>query len=268
MLMQDKTKKRILWISISTIISVAIIALVICGFFIIPNTYQKPLEGVRPEECLIKPVIPEKVDDVRITVVERDCLDKRFNYPFTELQPLQMYYGYCIDGVWYDYPSENYDIIGLKWGHGEFGYGAAGDSNFVILGDKVLIAMRPHSSDYAVMKDTLESEVYEITEYYSEIKMQNDKEDPVFVGEKYAFLKENALALETEEYQYNLQSAFYRWYYVVVDIDDINEDYKLYFYETGEDKDIGSSEADYIFTYEWFQFYMDYIEKENVFNGN
>ena len=239
MLMSDKTKKRVLWISISAIIIVAAIGISYLVYILnIPEPLgiPEPLAGVRPDECLVKPDIPEKVDDVRITVVERDCDIGALNEQLEGFTPAQIYYGYYSDNEWHDYPCENYDLIRLFWDHdGKYGYDAAENNHFVDLGSFILFAFPSSSATpNIVIEDTLNSEVKVISEYYTTTAVNNNSglTDISMSGAGYAFLKENALKLGTREYDFEIVGAFAKWHYIIINKNDLDADYSLSYYKT------------------------------------
>ena len=201
------------------------------GFFITTSDgLKKDINATRPDISLTKPDIPENVTDVRVTVVERDF--DLTPYKFEDyISCAQIYYGFCVDSVWEDFPCENYDLAGFfDRNNGKYGYDAAGGCHVVEIGNKILIAVTPVLDDgYAVVYDSLESDVIEMENYFTYAYTDYEtKEDVVltFKPDKgYAYLKERALALNTPKYSYKLYTNFPRWYYIVVDKANLTEDY-------------------------------------------
>ena len=250
MLMPDKTKKRILWISTITIIIVATIG-ISCLVYI--SSIPEPLGGVRPEACLVKPDIPEKVDDIRITFVERDCGLDTMGAPYSAYTAIQIYYGYCYNGEWYDYPSENYDLCGIFFPNDDnYGFEAAGDDHIVEIGDKILIAITPFLLEYtAKITDTLDTEVIMKDEYATVNTVES--------GKKYAYFKENALRLYKMDYGYGIHGGFSRWYFLVLNKDDIDESYSLTY---NNNEYVGVPSRDKILTYNDIQTLLENAKKQ------
>lgn len=240
----SKKQKTIISIAIFLVLIVAIVAVAryIEDRPIVPDYLNKS----RPIEALEKPNVPDNVTDVRIQVKERDCGD---NIP-AGYTAMQIYYGFYSDGKWHDYPCENYDLKGIYLDRSKFGYDAAGKNHVVKLGNKILIALPSHRINDIIVSDTLDSEVIVIDEYFTKTVFTevsgNVKTDPSMVGGGYAYLKENALKLGEDDYDFEISGRFYKWYYVIIDENDLTDDYVLTFANTDTEK----SKYDFIVTYD------------------
>lgn len=220
-----------------TIFSVLLIAIFLVSMFFEIDSKDAPeyLDATRTAEALIKPNIPHVVDNIRIQAKVRDCGD---NIP-EGYTALQIYYGYFVDSKWYDYPCENYDLEGIYIDRAEFGYDAAGENHIVKIGDKILIALPTRRNGEIEVKDTLGSKVIVMDEYYTSTvpteTSGNYHTGYSMVGEGYAYLKENALQLGESDYAYEISGSFDKWYYIIVNFDDLTENYKVSFsYKTPE----------------------------------
>ena len=220
-----------------TIFSVLLIAIFLVSMFFEIDSKDAPeyLDATRTAEALIKPNIPHVVDNIRIQAKVRDCGD---NIP-EGYTALQIYYGYFIDGKWYDYPCENYDLKGIHSDRAKFGYDAAGENHIVQIGDKILIALPTWRNSEIEVNDTLGSKVIVMDEYYTSTvpteTSGNYHTGYSMVGEGYAYLKENALKLGKSDYAFEITGSFDKWYYIIVNFDDLTENYKVSFsYKTPE----------------------------------
>lgn len=219
------------------IFAVLLIAIFVVSMFVEIDSKDAPeyLDATRTDEALIEPNIPDVVDDIRIQAKERDCGD---NIP-EGYTALQIYYGYSVDGTWYDYPCENYDLKGIYFDRAKFGYDAAGANHIVKIGDKILIAFPTWKSDEVEVSDTIDSQVIVMDEYYtSTVPTETSGKYHTgysMVGEGCAYLKENALKLGESDYAFEIIGGFDKWYYIIVNFDDLTENYKVSFsYKTPE----------------------------------
>ena len=73
----------------------------------------------RHENASEIPILPERISDIRIEIRDREYDMPDFKEGFQNLDIMQITYGFYSDGTWYDYPSENYNLIGIL-GHKEF----------------------------------------------------------------------------------------------------------------------------------------------------
>ena len=235
-----------------TLIGIAIFAVLLIAIFLVSmfleiDSKDAPeyLDATRTAEALIKPNIPYVVDNIRIQAKVRDCGD---NIP-EGYTALQIYYGYFVDSKWYDYPCENYDLKGIYIDRAKFGYDAAGENHIVKIGDKILIALPTWRNGEIEVKDTLGSKVIVMDEYYTSTvpteTSGNYHTGYSMVGEGYAYLKENALELGEDDYNFSILGAFDKWYYVTIDESELTDDYTLTFTNIGAE----NSDFDFIVTY-------------------
>ena len=108
--------------------------------------------------CLIMigPNPPDTVDDIRMTVKPTITKDG--------VTYLRLYYGYCVDGWWRDYPMEYYDLKSIFTGKQYSGYRAAQEDHIVKIGQYLLISFSTFSqfgetdSGYLEVSDSLNSD--------------------------------------------------------------------------------------------------------------
>lgn len=187
------------------------------------------LDDTRPSEALVKPEIPNEVFDIRVQVKERAYDVGQLD----DYKVMQIYYGFYSDGKWHDYPCENYDLVGISDNFKKQGYEAAGDDHIIKIGNYILIAFSVMGFDDVEITDSLGSKVQEVTEYFSVNVTTETSGDTHYgvsrFGEKFAYLKENALALGENGYDYQLLGRFDKWYFIVLNESEVTEDYKLTF---------------------------------------
>lgn len=191
---------------------------------------QTILDESRPENALMLPSFTGNISDVRITVKPRSFYLPD-SYPsashFNSREFLQIYYGYCLDGVWYDIPCENYELIGIFDNQNCSGFDAAGGSHVVKIGDYLLICVKMGASlndeAHCQITDTLGSAVTEpFTDYYTVSAFFDS--DP-----GYGYFKEAYDSfMGDQEQNYAAQDNFGKYYYVVLDYDKLPGDYELY----------------------------------------
>ncbi len=180
------------------------------------------LNESRPQNATGFPNVNLQISDVRVQVAKRNA--RLEGNGFEDINLMQIYYGYYSDGQWFDYPSENYELVGILDNHTKKGYDAAGGSNIVKIGPYLLIAISlPGFDDYPerynVVTDTLGSTVSSITAYYT----VNDSKN----AQKYGYLKENVRKLNTDSYEFVAYNTFNKWYYTVIKYDDLHEGYEM-----------------------------------------
>lgn len=247
--MLNKKHKTIICIAIFLVLAVAIVVVAHCI-----EEEHNFLDESRRIEALKKPDIPDNITDVRIQVKERDC-GENIPHGYTALQ---IYYGFYSDGKWQDYPCENYDLAGIYLDRGEFGYDAAGENHVVKLGNKILIALPSYRNNDIMVSDTLSSKVIVIDEYFTKNVFTevsgNVKTEASMVGGGYAYLKEKALKLGEDDYEYHILGRFDKWYYVIIDEYDLTDEYVLTFANT----DAENSKYDFIVTYDDIKAALNY----------
>ena len=183
------------------------------------------LEETRQQVAFVTPEFDGNISDVRFSVVKRDI--EVSGEDFKDLSMMQIYYGYCMDGRWYDLPCENFDLRGILNNSGERGYDAAGKSNLVKLGPYLLVTIslssyQTHFERYNEITDNMQSVVYSITEYYT-----SSNREFFELGGKCGFLKENVRHSNSEDYEYIMYNTFEKWYYVILEYDKIPKNYEM-----------------------------------------
>lgn len=83
------------------------------------DNWKQSVEKYRPDAAWDYPDFSGEITDVRVTAVERKVdttswLPGEKESPIYGLRCIQIYYGYEMDGVWYDMPCENFDLRGIK----------------------------------------------------------------------------------------------------------------------------------------------------------
>lgn len=222
-------KKMVMLIILCTVILLSFV-LVLVFYKEEPSSIDKG----RPSASFMKPDFSGNVTDVRITTVKREYNGTEFD----SNRVMQLYYGYCIDDVWYDIPCENYDLIGICDNKGNYGYDAAGDDHIVKIGNKIVFAFSTTSFYDSQLKDSLDSKTYEITDYFTKSFTTKESNGIYYgvstVGDGYSYLKEKALAYDDDEYEYMIVGKFDKWYYLVVDESELDETYQITFNELYE----------------------------------
>lgn len=189
--------------------------------------YEYMLDRSRPAEAYQMPDFSGEITDVRITVKKRDMDYSQLTGKPEEknVEVIQIYYGYLSDGKWQDIPAENYDLKDLSRNPTD-GCAAMQDRHVVRIGDYIVLAFPVGkgliypTKPYAVITDTLNTEVIEITEYYS-TSTETDKYDD------YRLLIENMREYETEDYSYVIMHDVDIWYYLVIESDKLTEGYTV-----------------------------------------
>ena len=159
------------------------------------------------------------ITDIRVTVRERSsfCSWQAFwAHLIYGTQIKQIYYGYCIDGQWYDYPAENYELKAFSSLFDDKVAKTAIASHCVRIGPYLLIAFpTPSDTDIlGVMQDSLGSEAFHLTEYGTSDPSEGANcfrvVDPV-----------------KGKYASDTVNVINNWYYIVVNYDSITEDYEV-----------------------------------------
>lgn len=225
-------------IKISLIVLTTLIIILIALYFCLSQGILSRfiLALSRTGESTSVPNISGTVTDIRITTVARD-ISKMPGMSFVEYFQdrtfLQIYYGYQLDGDWHDYPAENYDLRRLK--SSDCGYDAVSSNHIVKIGQYVLIAFTSYRD--LTVTDSLNSEVVAMTEYYT------SGNDVTSDSAKYGQIIENTLEGNIFNYEYEITSGFDKWYYIILEYDDIPEDYVVSY-------SLGDSETPPVYTYD------------------
>lgn len=227
-----KTKKIFISSAMIAVVIVIAISFASCSYNIYQamtpqEKYKYMLDRSRPAEAYQMPDFSSEITDVRITVRERN-IDYALlpgNSGDENVKVIQIYYGYLSNGKWHDIPAENYALKGLSRNAMD-GCAALQDSHVVRIGDYIVLAFPVGkgliypTKPYAVITDTLNTEVIEITEYYS-TSTETDKYDD------YRLLIENMREYETEDYSYVIMHNVDIWYYLVIESDKLTEGYTV-----------------------------------------
>lgn len=132
------------------------------------------------------------------------------------------------------------------------GYDAAGDSHIVKIGPYLLVALSANTYEYydvyGEVEDTLNSEVQEISEYFTPTNF-----DYSHSGERYVHFRENIRTLDTDDYEYSMSNCVNKWYFVVLDYDKLPENYELK-YTIHEDANGDDRIKEFVLTYEDIQY--------------
>ena len=187
----------------------------------------------RPEAAKERPPKEFIVDDIRITAVDRDMSmfpSIFFDDYYDDGTFKQIYYGYLKDGVWHDYPMENYALKEL----GGIGiYGAVDGRHCVQIGQYILLAFPNSATDgvhsFTEVKDTLNSPVREMHEYVTPFKIRPplyyEMTDPDLYSNKPRYYR--VIDNHLDNSYGVVQRRFDMWYYVVLKRNDISEDYQV-----------------------------------------
>lgn len=215
---------------------------------------ERALDQSRPEIATELPDLSGNITDVRITAVEREFEDV-IDPEYPNCSYLQIYYGYKKDGVWYDYPSENYELKGTfsKWS--VIGYEVAGREHVVQIGPFLIFSAR---ETYALpgtepkLFDTLGTEVIKpFDNYYTPDDLPND-------APRYGYMKEDRQSvLSGDHINYTIYKEMGHFYYLIVNINDLPEDYEVH--EVYETKN-GTEEE--ILTMEHINMLLEYTGEE------
>lgn len=208
------------------------------------------LEKYRPENATARPDFSGEITDLRFNVVHREYVSKTtgialLDNSLKDRTFLQIYYGYEMDGQWYDIPCENYKLKGIfDLLHTPTGYEAAGESHIVKIGPYLVICVQhnsgnyPQSKTYCKFKDTLGSKAVQcFSAYYSPRKGMDVNPEEGFTLPtdydnsdalpRYGYFKENAATIGSGNSKYSASSSFDLYYFLVLEYDSIPKDYKL-----------------------------------------
>lgn len=181
------------------------------------------IDRTRPESASMIPDFSGNISDIRITGVEREF--KVSNPAFENHTPVQIYYGYKSDDIWYDIPCENYELRGVLGNYSELNYEAAGQSHIVRIGPYLLVsicAFNVSRDENCVISDTLGTEVITPLEEYYTPFIVTDTSRPL-----YSYLKEDRAFIGASKSQCQLLAPFDRYYFLIVEMDKLTEDYQI-----------------------------------------
>ena len=174
----------------------------------------------------------QAISDVRITISEVDD-DSVMNQIAGESKTtlLRIYYGYCIDGVWTDKPSEHYPLKELFSETPHDSFRASFFSHCVRIGPYLLIALNTDSSEkdgskvFCEPTDSLGSEFVQMfEEYFTPFYRESGTSG-------YSFFAKEPFQYGASVTSYNF-NHFGLYHYLILEWDSIPEDYRLeYTYE-------------------------------------
>lgn len=197
---------------------------------------KDPLTLGRPENAEELPDLSKDISSIRMTVVSRPYTPPSLlagNYEKIEL--LQIWYGYQEGNTWYDHPSENYNLIGIYENEEPSGWKAADGSHLTKIGPYVLINfyLPADPNIECSIKDTLNTQIQEPFEKYYTFDAyvdDNGKEhrylDSHSIG--YGYLCEDPAEINNpKDSPCVMWPEFYRRYYLVLNYDEITDDYQI-----------------------------------------
>lgn len=209
------------------------------------------LERSRPENAGLYPDFTGEITDIRMTILDREYYAPSFEEDFQNLSMMQIWYGYYSDGVWYDLPSENYNLIGILGHEDRTGWRAALGSHMVKIGPYLLINIcaQIHPVKACIISDTLGSQTLEPFAQYNTYYFYYDEngKKQYFMDSHdhgYGFIAENPTFAENpEDVAYAKSCEFMRRLYLILDYESISPDYELTVSITG-----GSTQEVYALT--------------------
>lgn len=178
------------------------------------------LDECRPEEAYQFPDFSGEITDVRITVRER-AVDGSFWNADTDRKTYDIFYGYLFDGVWYDFPSCNYDLKDFSEKYPS-GWWTAETCHVVEIGQYILFAypvgagITTKTLPTVEIEDSLNSPIIEVLEYYN-----MDKDACV-----HWHFFENMRDYNTANYDFYMK-PFNQWYFIILEKSALTEDYRL-----------------------------------------
>lgn len=217
--MKKKSSIKILLIVLGIMLMLPVAG---CGAFNlyldhIGSNMVNSLEQDRPDVSAEYPELTDTITDVRMTVISRHFEPVAIlSDDNDERDYLQIYYGYCDDGVWTDLPCENFDLIGIFNCDGTLGWNAAMYDHIVKMGPYLLVCITaPGFPDLtATITDSLDSQVYEPFAKYC--------------TEGYGCVSECILPTKSEDdVAVNYSEVFWPRYYLLLDYESLPDDYVL-----------------------------------------
>lgn len=210
----------------------AILALVLLwkiGLF--DSTMENMIQSLnenRPAESWLTPDFSGTVTDVRITAVERETnasslLPGEKESPFYGTTCVQIYYGYQMDGEWFDMPCENYDLRAIR--KNASGYEAANREHILRIGPYLLISVGANAETGPVsveLSDTLGTQSFTMFEEYFTRLSHGPQEG------SYSLLIEDYRSFDDPEHiEATVVCDFDLYAYMLLEFDSITEDYVL-----------------------------------------
>ena len=229
------------------------------GYLFIPDMSPGLVEEARPENAEVLPDLERDISEIRMTILEREYIPSKYNEPYHNLSMMQIWYGYYSEGVWYDHPCENYDLIGLfeyrEWKGWEAGIG----SHLVKIGKYLLInvCVQVDPTEEYNVYDTLGTQIQEpfaqYNTYYSYVdenrQMRFYMEDH---SHGYGYVAENPAWYSDPDVREKCftRNEFPHRLYLVLDYESIPDDYELHFTITNH---VSGSTEEHILTAEMIQ---------------
>lgn len=193
------------------------------------------LERTRMENGREIPDPPADVSDIRMTILDREYETVSLFDDKQVLSMMQICYGYYADGMWHDYPSENYNLIGIFKHADEMGWEAGKGSHMVKIGTYLLICvcLQDDPLEQHVITDSLNSQVKEpfaqyrtYCDYYDAEGQQHYYSENHESG--YGYIAENPhYGKEGEEIRLHERMEFPARYYIILDYTTLADDYEL-----------------------------------------
>ena len=189
-----------------------------------------------PPVATAVPDFSEEITDIRISAAtcEKYELDFSHSKNFRNLTILQILYGYYSDGEWHDVPAENYDYVGIL--NGSSGMGGSSDSHIVKIGPYILVcyeAASMASNFETTITDTIGSKVLEpFSEYYTPYSNYPTSGYGILTVDPNSILNGDKL-------EFTARNTFGKFYYVILEIESLPEDYEMLItttYESGSQK--------------------------------
>lgn len=235
------------------LIPVCCFALLLGGCSLSSNTPSgkaaKVLNANRPAVATELPDFSGEITDVRVTTVQRDAgitthYGAEYGADLSTLTYLQIYYGYCSNGVWKDIPCENYALVSIfnpvDYHSRELvvtrGYEAVEDDHIVKIGPYLLISIdaRIGTGKLITVEDSIGSEAQLMF-------MEYDRWNTPDGTAKYGYLKENRESvLSGGKLEWQAVSNVDARYYIVLKYDEIPDDYQLWTKMTPDSENIRS----------------------------
>lgn len=198
---------------------------------------EKALDASRPEGAERSPTLSDDITDVRVTIIPREAglapdFGKNMGIDASNMEFMQIYYGYCVNGVWTDLPCENYPLVGTYISQDyetkelivKQGYEAADESHMVKIGPYLLFSIEARSGNngFYTVGDSLGSEVILKFEEYDNLTTKGHKKT-------YGYVKEDHTTInDGPRLSYEISTGFKARYYVLVKYDELPEDYVLW----------------------------------------
>lgn len=206
---------------------------------------EKSLDASRPEGATALPDFSGEITDVRVTTIPRDIdipagKGTDWGMDLSKLEYRQIYYGYCVDGVWTDLPCENYELVSIfnpvdyetKELKVTRGYEAVVDDHMVKIGPYLLISIEARMGKHGLLitEDSIGSEIERMFDEYDRWSLPDGTPE-------YGQLIENRDSIISGwGLKWKAISNIGTRHYLLLKYDEIPEDYQLWtkIEETGQ----------------------------------